>query len=379
MASNMIKHVNRAHSLNTTIAEREWFHQKHTNCAYTHTAIDTSANTQAPKPGHRQTQTDARIPETDRLRQTHTASVWPQHISLHYCQRCASVSLALLLMPSAWCTAILTACLSISLQPNPQPLNHSSPQPFLKMNHKTKYLSWGTGEGLLLLPLQSSAQHQVDRRQREGKKFQSGVDEWKKNQCRFTFPSPFHPPLPPPVRLSSVQLWLCDAKLMGAKLSSIHTLAYNALCLIPTHTNTRLLSLSLSLTEPRCLLSRRHPHAPAYLPPPRSLSLSLSLTPSWMFIPILSCSHRSHRSIFFFGTPLFLFLLPRHWFPYTPELIHMLWLFNKFQTTHPWPTCEEDKSRGKNPEGKCGIDRAESWGKSFDKSWAGKKVTPIQF
>lgn len=112
------------------------------------------------------------------------------------------------------------------------------------------------------------------------------MDEWKKKQCRFTFPSSFHTPLPPPVRLSSVQLWLCDAKLMGAKLSSIHTLAYNALRLIPTYTNARLLSLSLShrLSPP----SRRHPHAPAHLPPlSRSLIPFLSLGCSPLFFLVL--------------------------------------------------------------------------------------------
>lgn len=87
-------------------------------------------------------------------------------------------------------------------------------------------------------------------------------------QSRFTFPSS-HPPLPAVLCLSSVQLWLCDAKLMGARLSSIHTLTYNARRLIPTHTNVK--PFSLSLTDPVSSLAGTHMHPPTFLP---SIALS---------------------------------------------------------------------------------------------------------
>ena len=178
---------------------------------------------------HRRTHTWDRQTQTH----THTASFGPQHISLHYCQQCASVLPALLLMPYAWCTAILAACppaclpacLSISLHPNPQPLNHGNPQlPFSKRPKTQKHNTSVrepvvVGGEFLVLLLQSTEQQ--PRRSGE-QKIQSGVNERKENQCRFTAPSPPHPPLPPPMRLSSVQLWLCDAKLIGATLSSIH-------------------------------------------------------------------------------------------------------------------------------------------------------------
>lgn len=135
MASSLIKHVNRSHSLNAAIAEPDCFHQKHIHCPHTHThtharEVTLCLHTRPPKRA-----TDGRLHTWDR--QTPTASVWPQHISLHYCQQAASISLAPLLMPSASCTAILTACLSISLHPNPQSLNRSSPQPLLKMTQNT--------------------------------------------------------------------------------------------------------------------------------------------------------------------------------------------------------------------------------------------------
>lgn len=143
------------------------------------------------------------------------------------------------------------------------------------------------------------------RQETEGKKIQSGVDERKKNQCRITVPSPFHPPLPPPVRLSSVQLWLCDAKLMGAKLGSVHTLAYNALRLIPTHTNARFLSVCLSLTD-------WAPLSPvSQTPTCTRLPLLFSLTPSLSFgclpysflFSLISISFPSIPHLCFFALP----------------------------------------------------------------------------
>lgn len=122
MASNVIKQVNRSHI------------RTHTHTVQTHTSWVTVCTHTAVRAGDRKAQADTGVPESDT--DIHTASVWPQHISLHYCQRAASVSLALLLMPSAWCTAILAACLSISLHPNPQSLNHGTPRPFLGRKHK---------------------------------------------------------------------------------------------------------------------------------------------------------------------------------------------------------------------------------------------------
>lgn len=96
--------------------------------------------------------------------------------------------------------------------------------------------------------------------------------------------------------LSSVQLWFCDAKLMGAKLSSIHTLAYNALRLIPTHTNTKLFSLSLSPPLTHRLIRAPVSQEPTCTrPPPPSTLLSHSLPFFWLFLFILSCSERSHH------------------------------------------------------------------------------------
>lgn len=65
MASNMIKHVNRSHSLNTAIAELECLHQKH--ILYIHMGSDT--NTQASNHGtdkHRQTHAYLRQTDSDR-------------------------------------------------------------------------------------------------------------------------------------------------------------------------------------------------------------------------------------------------------------------------------------------------------------------------
>lgn len=154
------------------------------------------------------------------------------------------------------------------------------------------------------------------------------MDEWKKKQCRFTFPSSFHPPLPPPVRLSSVQLWLCDAKLTGAKLSSIHTLAYNALRLIPTHQCKASLSLSLShrLSPP----SRTAPTCTRPLPP---LSLALSFPSFLLVVHPYSFVFSEVPPVFHPPSPhlLSVFLLfPRCRCAYTHKLILMLWLFNKF-------------------------------------------------
>lgn len=227
--------------------------------------------------------------------------------------------------------------------PNPQPLNHSNPRClFCKENtNQNTSIREPLRGGLLLLPLQSTEQHHVNRRQEEkknpircrwGMRREGGRNNPKNKQCSSTVPSPFHLLLPSPVCLSSVQLWLCDAKLTRAKLSSIHTLAYNAL---PSHTHTHqrwaeLQSLSRWLSPAVSRLAGTHMH------PPTS---PCSLPFSWLFTPILSSSHRSHRIP---TTPLVSLLLSRHWCSYTHKRVRLLWLLNKFLVSHPWPTCDEE-------------------------------------
>lgn len=108
--------------------------------------------------------------------------------------------------------------------------------------------------------------------------------------------------------LSSVQLWFCDAKLMGAKLSSIHTLAYNALRLIPTHTNTKLFSLSLSLSpphtppDPSSRLTGTHMH-----PPTSPLYLALSFPSFLLAVLVYSFLFWKIPPLVPLPMPLFLF------------------------------------------------------------------------
>lgn len=223
----MIKHVNRSYSFNT-IVKLKCIHQKHTYCTCTHGSDTLHTDI---KPGHRETHTDACIPETDRHRHTSfrlTTTHQPPLLPAMWLRLPRSATDAFCLMHG-----LLTACLSISPTQPPTIKSHQASAFLLQIKPKTKYLSQGACKGgFFSVSPQNNTTSTGDRGK---KKIQSGADEWGKKQRRFTVPSPFHPPLPPPVCLFSVQLWLCDAKLMGAKLSSIHTLAYNVLRLIPTH------------------------------------------------------------------------------------------------------------------------------------------------
>lgn len=341
MASNVITHVNRSHSLNRAITGLKSFHHKHTYCTFTNrkwhfaqTHTHTGAASRATdKNTHRHEHTWDRDTDTHsfRLTTTHQPPLLP--------------AMCLRLPRSAPHTFRLMHSHPHRLppHPNPQPLNHSNPRClFCKENTNQNTSIREPLRGGASAP--STTVHRTTPRQQETggkKKIQSGVDEeWggggrnnpKNKQCSSTVPSPFHLLLPSPVCLSSVQLWLCDAKLTRAKLSSIHTLAYNAL---PSHTHTHqrwaeLQSLSRWLSPAVSRLAGTHMH------PPTS---PCSLPFSWLFTPILSSSHRSHRIP---TTPLVSLLLSGHWCSYTHKRVRLLWLLNKFLVSHPWPTCDKE-------------------------------------
>lgn len=188
MASRMIKHVNRSHNHHRT----EGLPKK--KMSMQPCAKQLGSPTQIQPSVYRQPNPDR---TRDRQTQTRKASVWPQHISLHYCQRCASVSPALLLIPSAWCTEILTACLSIPPSQPPRPWNLSMPQCLLwKSNTKRKIPQ---SDSLWLAPsplVQRKTPHRQETEQ-EGRK--KNPIRWKSEEikkkiyiklCSCTDPSP---------------------------------------------------------------------------------------------------------------------------------------------------------------------------------------------
>lgn len=340
MASNVITHVNRSHSLNRAITGLKSFHHKHTYCTFTNRKWHFAhTNTHGGSvSGHRQkyTQTRAYLRQTDtdthsfRLTTTHQPPLLP--------------AMCLRLPRSAPHTFRLMHSHPhrLPLHPNPQPLNHSNPRClFCKENSNQNTsirepLRGGVGFCSFHYSPQNNTTSTGDRRKKKNPircrwEMRRGERNNPKNkQCSSTVPSPFHLLLPSPVCLSSVQL--CDAKLTRAKLSSIHTLTYNAL---PSHTHTHqrwaeLQSLSRWLSPAVFRLAGTHMH------PPTS---PCSLPSSWLFTPILSCSHRSHRIP---TTPLVSPLLSGHWCSYTHKHVRLLWLLNKFLASHPWPTCDEE-------------------------------------
>lgn len=119
MASSVIKHVNRSHSFNT-IADLESICQKHTHCTYTHGSDTLHTH------GHRtgvqtNTQTHAYLRQTDT--DTHSFRLTTTHHPP--------------LLPAMWLRLPRSAPDAfrlmhshphrLSLNPNPQPLNHIKP------------------------------------------------------------------------------------------------------------------------------------------------------------------------------------------------------------------------------------------------------------
>lgn len=170
------------------------FHQTHTCTSHTHTWEMTHKRARA--------QTHAQT----RDRRKHSFRLTTTHISLHYRLPSPSLSVSLLMPPALMHRR---PCRRLAPSQPPTIKSRQNPRrPFSRTKAKTKYLNRPMMGASSSPPSQSTAQHRVDT-EREERKIQSGMDEWRKSQCRFTAPLLLGPPSPSSSRTSV----LCPAML----------------------------------------------------------------------------------------------------------------------------------------------------------------------